>query len=85
MGVLPLQFISGESRITLGLKGDETFDILNLKELAPNKEIKVTATNPSGKTTEFNVIARLDSPIELAYYRNGGILQYVLRSFLKKV
>lgn len=84
MGVLPLQFKSGESRITLDLKGDEVFDILNLKELAPNKELKITATSPSGKKSEFNVIARLDSPIELAYYQNGGILQYVLRSFLKK-
>ncbi len=84
MGVLPLQFKSGESRITLGLKGDETFDILNLNELAPNKEIKVSVTSPIGKKTEFYVIVRLESPIELAYYQNGGILQYVLRSFLKK-
>jgi aconitate hydratase len=84
MGVLPLQFKYGENRSTLGLKGDETFDILNLGDLTPNKEIKVIVTKPLGTISEFNVIARLDSNIEIAYYQNGGILQYVLRSFIKK-
>lgn len=83
-GVLPLQFIQGENSESLDLNGNETFDILNLDELSPNKEIKVTALKPTGNTIEFNVIARLDSDIEIAYYQNGGILQYVLRSFLKR-
>lgn len=84
MGVLPLQYSKGESISSIGLKGDETFDILNLENLTPNKEIKVIATKPSGIKLEFNVIARVDSFIEINYYQNGGILQYVLRSFLKK-
>jgi aconitate hydratase len=84
MGVLPLQFKIGENRTTLGLYGDEFFDILNLYELAPNKELKVSVTSSSGKKTGFNVMVRLDSIIELAYYQNGGILQYVLRNFLKR-
>jgi len=84
MGVLPLQFSKDENISSIGLKGDETFDILNLENLTPNKEIKVIVTKPSGKRLEFNVIARLDSFIEINYYQNGGILQYVLRSFLKK-
>ena len=83
-GVLPLQFKKGENRTSLDLKGDETFKILNLNELKPNKELKVIAVKPSGLKTEFNVIARLDSEIETEYYRNGGILQYVLRSFFRK-
>ena len=83
MGVLPLQFKSGENVSSHDLKGDETFDILNLDGITPNKEIKVIATKPSGTKSEFNVIARIDSFIEISYYQNGGILQYVLRSFLK--
>lgn len=83
MGVLPLQFLNGVNRISLDLKGDETFDIINLEHLTPNMEIKVIATRSNGIELEFNVIARLDSLIEIAYYQNGGILQYVLRSFLK--
>ena len=58
-------------------------DILNLEDLTPNKEIKVIATKPSTESkSEFNVIARLDSFMEITYYQNGGILQYVLRNFL---
>ena len=83
MGVLPLQFTNGTNRLTLDLKGDETFDILNLDHLTPNMELKVTATRPDGEKIEFNAIARLDSLIEIAYYQNGGILQYVLRGFIK--
>ena len=84
MGVLPLQFINGQNISSTGLKGDESYDILNLEDLTPNKVISIIATNRSGVKTEFNVIARLDSLIEITYYQNGGILQYVLRSFLKK-
>jgi len=84
MGVIPLQFIEGQTRLTLGLKGDETYDLSGLDDLTPNKVISVTVTSPSGTKSEFNVIARLDSLIETGYYQNGGILQYVLRNFLRK-
>lgn len=83
MGILPLEFKKGDTRNSLNISGQETFDILQLKDISPNKEMTVIATNPKGKKTEFNVIARLDSVIEVAYYQNGGILQYVLRNFLK--
>ena len=82
MGVLPLQYKPGESAASLGLTGFETFDILDLGGLTPNKDIKVIATGSQSIKIEFNVIIRLDSEIELAYYRNGGILHYVLRQFL---
>ena len=84
MGVLPLQFRKGENSSSLDLKGDEKFDILNLEEITPYKEIQVLVTKPSGTQSEINVIARLDSLMEIAYYQNGGILHYVLRSFLEK-
>ena len=83
-GILPLQFKTGDSAETLGLDGSETFDIPDLERLTPNKEIIVTASKPSGLKIEFGVIARLDSEIEIEYFRNGGILQYVLRSFLMR-
>jgi len=83
MGVLPLQFKDEENIDYLELTGNETYDILNLDDLTPNKEIKVIATKNNGAKLEFNVIARLDSLMEVAYYQNGGILQYVLRNFLK--
>lgn len=83
MGVLPLQFIPGESITTLNLKGNETFDILGLSEITPNKELTVTVTGEQGVKTEFRVVARLDSPTEIAYYQNNGILNFVLRRFLK--
>jgi aconitate hydratase len=83
MGILPLQFKFGESRQSLNLNGDETFQISDLANLFPYKETKVIATKPSGAKIEFEVTIRLDSIIEVAYYQNGGILQYVLRNFLK--
>ena len=84
MGVLPLQFKYGENSSSLGLTGNETYEILNLEDLSPNKEIKVLAMKMNGAKLVFNVIARLDSLMEIAYYQNDGILQYVLRNFLKK-
>jgi len=83
-GVLPLQFRKGENSNSLGLTGNETYDILNLSELKPNSLLKVTAVKPSGEKIEFNVTARLESEIETEYFKNGGILQYVLRSFFRK-
>ncbi len=84
MGVLPLQFESGENISTLSLTGDESFDILDLDGLHPNKKVKVTVKKNGNTLKEFNAVARLDSQIEVEYYRNGGILQYVLREFLNK-
>ena len=80
MGILPLQFKQGESRETLGLTGRETFDILGIDgELKPRQQVTVRATSADGATQEFQAIARLDSPIDIRYYRNGGILLTVLR------
>lgn len=84
MGVLPLEFIKGENAASLELTGSETFDIPDLYNLTPNREIKVIATKRDGKKTQFYVKACLDSIMEIAYFRNKGILQFVLRSFLKK-
>ena len=83
MGVLPLVFKDGEGIDELGLTGKETFAIQGIADgLSPRKTLKVTATTDDGKTTEFEVIARLDTPNEVEYYRHGGILQYVLRNML---
>lgn len=85
LGVLPLQYQNGDTAESIGLDGTEKFDITGVADgLTPMKKLQVKATNKSGKATEFQVIARLDSQIEIAYYQHGGILQYVLRDFLKK-
>jgi aconitate hydratase len=84
MGIMPLQFKAGETAETLGLKGDEVFDILGLNEqLKPRQELNVVATAADGVKKEFNVVVRLDTPVEIDYYRNGGILQTVLRKLAK--
>lgn len=84
MGILPLEFAEGVTAESLGLTGRETFDISGVSEgLSPFKKIKVKATKESGEAIEFETKARLDSAIDVAYYENGGILQYVLRGFLK--
>jgi aconitate hydratase len=83
MGVLPLQFIPGESAATLGLSGRETFAIYGVADgLTPKKRLQMTATRGDGSTLVFQVIARVDSPVEIDYYRNGGIFQTVLRRLL---
>ncbi|HXQ27192.1 MAG TPA: aconitate hydratase AcnA [Candidatus Acidoferrales bacterium] len=83
MGVLPLEFLPGESPKTLGLTGLEIFDFEGLaKNFEPRKKIKVTARDLSGKAKHFTAIARVDTPFEVAYYQHGGILQYVLRQML---
>lgn len=83
LGVLPMQYKEGDTAESLGLTGTETFEIIGIaNDIKPLKEIQVTAKNESGKAIKFNAIARLDSLIEIEYYRNGGILQYVLRQFL---
>ena len=84
MGILPLEFPEGETAETLGLTGKETFNISGISEnLYPFKKIKVTAKKDSGDVITFEGKARLDSAIDVAYFENGGILQYVLRGFLK--
>ncbi|NMR19393.1 aconitate hydratase AcnA [Cellulomonas fimi] len=85
MGVLPLQFPAGESADSLGLDGTETFDIAGvtaLNEGTTPRTLTVTATKGDGSTVEFDAVLRIDTPGEADYYRNGGILQYVLRSLV---
>jgi aconitate hydratase len=84
MGVLPLQFLPGENAASLGLTGRETFDVRSIAGgLTPKKLLTVTATAEDGTKTEFRVLARIDSNVEIEYYRNGGILQTVLRRLMK--
>jgi aconitate hydratase len=84
MGVLPLQFQQGQNAASLGLTGEEVFDITGLGDhIQPRSEMTVTAAGADGKKKEFKVIARLDSEVEVTYYRNGGILPAVLRNFLR--
>jgi aconitate hydratase len=86
MGVLPLQFPQGESASSLGLDGTETFDISGvtaLNEGSTPRTVHVTATKESGEKIEFDAAVRIDTPGEADYYRNGGIMQYVLRGMLR--
>jgi aconitate hydratase len=80
MGVLPLTFLPGENIETLGLTGMETFDIEGIDDsLTPGQELNVTATGEDGKRLTFKVTVRIDSPVEVEYYKNGGVLHTVLR------
>jgi aconitate hydratase len=84
MGVLPLQFREGENSASLGLTGQEVFDVAGLSDaIRPRAEVTVTATSPDGTKRAFQATVRLDSAVEVNYYRNGGILPTVLRSLLK--
>ncbi|MGB0876017.1 MAG: aconitate hydratase, partial [Mycobacterium sp.] len=86
MGVIPLQFPAGESAASLKLDGTEVYDITGITELNSGKTpktVRVTATKQDGSRTEFDAVVRIDTPGEADYYRNGGILQYVLRNMLK--
>ncbi|MFW6288982.1 MAG: aconitate hydratase AcnA [Spirochaetota bacterium] len=82
MGVLPLQFKDGATATSLGLTGRESFDVQIDESVVPKQDVTVTATADDGKQTVFTVACRLDSPVEIHYYRNGGILQTVLRRFM---
>ncbi|HUN80636.1 MAG TPA: aconitate hydratase AcnA, partial [Phycisphaerae bacterium] len=83
MGVLPLQFKKGESRESLNLTGEETYSIEGLNDnLKPMQEVTVIAKSPAGEK-RFNATVRIDMPVEIEYYRNGGILQTVLRKMLR--
>jgi aconitate hydratase len=85
MGILALQFLAGETAQSLGLKGEEVFEITGIRDLigsfAPGRQVKVRAS-ASGKTAEFKALVRIDTPQEAQYYANGGILQFVLRQLL---
>jgi aconitate hydratase len=85
MGVLPLQFLDGDSATSLGLVGDERFSISGITALNSGsipKSVKVKATSIDGQVKEFEAKVRIDTPGEADYYRHGGIMQYVLRSLI---
>jgi aconitate hydratase len=85
MGVLPLQFHEGENCTTLGLTGKEIFHIADLDDtITPLNHLFVSAVRDNGTSVNFSVICRIDSKVEVEYYRNNGILQFVLRQFLKE-
>jgi aconitate hydratase len=86
MGVIPLQFPAGESAASLKLDGTEVFDITGIDELNSGKTPKtvhVTAAKADGSKVAFDAVVRIDTPGEADYYRNGGILQYMLRNMLR--
>ncbi|REJ33200.1 MAG: aconitate hydratase, partial [Bacillota bacterium] len=83
MGVLPLQFREGESAETLGLDGTETYEIRGIEGIRPRSEVEVIARRDDGSEVRFKAVARLDTPVEVEYYSNGGILQTVLRKMLR--
>ena len=85
MGVLPLVFTEGQSWQDIGITGREFFTIEGLTEdIQPKQKLTVVARSESGEEKRFTVTARLDSPVEVEYYKNGGILQTVLRNFMKQ-
>jgi aconitate hydratase len=83
MGVLPLQFLEGESYTSLGLTGFELYDIPDLDDsIKPSHHFNILAMASDGMRTKFTVACRLDSKVEIEYYKHSGILQYMLRQFL---
>ena len=82
MGALPLVFNKGQSREGLGLDGSETYTISGIEDIAPRKTLKVKAVKPDGREIDFEVIARLDTDIDVEYFKHGGILPYVLRKIM---
>ncbi|MFN2595457.1 MAG: aconitate hydratase AcnA [Actinomycetota bacterium] len=84
MGVLPLQFVNGENASSLGLDGNETFDVAGVASVEPHAELTVTARKQGSDDIAFQVECRIDSAVELDYFRNGGVLQMVLRRMLKE-
>jgi aconitate hydratase len=83
MGVLPCQFKDGVSAQTLGLDGTETFDLVGLEaDLHPRQDATLIIKRTNGETTEVPVTVRIDTPIEIEYYKHGGILPYVLRQLV---
>ncbi|NHK31760.1 MAG: aconitate hydratase AcnA [Asgard group archaeon] len=83
MGVLPLEFTNGENYETLGITGEEVFDIIGIDKVTPKTKLTVTAKRSDGSDFKFEVLSRLDSQVEIDYYKNGGILHTVLRNLVK--
>jgi len=83
MGVLPLQFTGDDSAQSLGLKGDETVDVLGLDDIRPQQELMLFIKRSDGTSRQVKVKSRIDTAIEVDYYRHGGILPYVLRELLR--
>jgi aconitate hydratase len=83
MGVLPLQFREGESREGLDLDGTEEFDVALSDDLKPQQAVEVTARKADGSMVNFVTTCRIDTPVEVEYYRNGGILHTVLRQLAR--
>jgi aconitate hydratase len=84
MGILPLKFVEGQNVEALGLTGEEVIDIEGLSDtMTPKAVVRVRATKPDGAVLEFNVIALMNTDVEVNYYRNGGILHTVLRNLVK--
>ena len=84
MGVLPLVFKNGDSWQGLGLDGSETYAISGIENIAPRKSLNVKAVKPDGREIDFEVIARLDTDIDVEYFKHGGILPYVLRKLVQE-
>ena len=82
MGVLPLQFSGGDSWQSLGLTGDERIDVVIGGELTPQMDVKLVVHRPDGSHQDVTVLLRIDTPIEVDYYKHGGILPFVLRQLL---
>jgi aconitate hydratase len=82
MGVLPLQFIGDDSAVSLGIKGDETISISGLDDIRPQQELKLLIKKPDGSERTITVKSRIDTAIEVDYYKHGGILPYVLRELI---
>jgi len=82
MGVMPLQFLANESWESLGIKGDETIDIDFPSQLVPQQEILMTVRKSDGASSTVKLLSRIDTPIEVDYFRHGGILPYVLRELM---
>jgi aconitate hydratase len=92
MGILPLQYLAGDTAASLGLTGRERFDIAGVADmfggdaqvqgLPGSREVDVTATANDGTVTQFRALVRVDTPKEVSYYVHGGILQYVLRNLV---
>ncbi len=84
MGVLPLQFVGSDSAQSLGIAGDETIDVLGLDDIRPQQELTLVIKSPSGEEKRITVKSRIDTAIEVDYYKHGGILPYVLRELMAK-
>jgi aconitate hydratase len=84
MGVLPLEFLAGENAASLGLTGEESFTTIGLSDdIGIGEQIEIEATRTDGTSHRFAVKVRIDTPIEITYYRNGGILHTVLREMAR--